>query len=63
MLRKSQASDFENSENLNSPLLQKKRCCKFTYFILPITHSLCIGLGIYIGIIIKDWSNLDDGSL
>ena len=61
MLRKSQATDSENSENLNSPFLEKKRCCKFTYFLLPITHGLCMGLGIYLGMRINDY--LEDGSL
>jgi hypothetical protein len=60
MLRKSQAIDSENSENLNSPFLEKKRSCKIKYFILPITHGLCVGLGIYLGMIINDWG---DGSL
>tara|TARA_B100000700_G_C14346040_1_gene534961 strand:- start:137 stop:319 length:183 start_codon:yes stop_codon:yes gene_type:complete len=60
MLRKTNASDFENTENLNG-ISQKKRCCTFKYFILPITHGLCMGLGIYLGIRINDY--LDDGSL
>lgn len=60
MLRKTQAIDYENSENLNSPLLDKKSC-KIKYFILPITHSLCMGLGIYLGMKINDY--LEDGSL
>ena len=29
MLRKTQAIDYENRENLNSPLLEKKKSCKF----------------------------------
>jgi hypothetical protein len=61
MLRKTQAIDYENSENLNSPLLEKKKSCKIKYFILPITHSLCIGLGIYFGMKINDYQV--DGSL
>ena len=61
MLRKTQAIDYENSENLNSPLLKKKKSFKIKYFILPITHSLCMGLGIYLGMKINDY--LEDGSL
>ena len=57
MLRKTQAIDYEN---LNSPFLEKKRSCKIKYFILPITHSLSIGLGIYIGFKVNCWG---DGSL
>lgn len=60
MLRKTQGNDFENTENINIPFIQKKRCCKFTYFILPVTHALCVGFGIYIGLRINNW---DDGSL
>jgi hypothetical protein len=60
MLRKTDASDFENTENLNSPFSQEKKSCKVKYFILPMSHALCVGLGIYIGIIINDWG---DGSL
>lgn len=61
MLRKSQAIDSENSENLNSPFLEKKRSCKIKYLILPVTHGLCMGLGIYLGMKINDY--LEDGSL
>jgi len=61
MLRKTQAIDCENNENLNSPLLEKKRCCKFTYFILPVSHALCIAFGIFIGLRIDNWG--EDGSL
>ena len=60
MLRKT-AIDFENTEDLNSPILQKKnrKCC---YILLPITHALSIGLGIVIGLRIH-WLNDCDGSL
>jgi hypothetical protein len=61
MLRKTQAIDSENSENLNNPFLEKKRSCKIKYFILPVTHGLCMGLGIYLGMKINDY--LEDGSL
>ena len=60
MLTKTNASDFENTENLNG-IPQKKRCDTLKYFILPITHGLCMSLGIYLGIRINDY--LDDGSL
>ena len=60
MLRKTNASDFENTENLNG-ISQIKRCCKIKYLILPITHCLCMSLGIYLGMRINDY--LDDGSL
>ena len=61
MLRKTQAIDYENRENLNSPLLEKKKSCKIKYFILPITHGLCMGLGVYLGMKLNDY--LGDGSL
>lgn len=61
MLRKSQANDSENSENLNSPFLEKKRSCKIKYLILPISHGLCLGLGVFLGMRINDY--LEDGSL
>ena len=46
-------------ESMDSPLLEKKKC-KIPYFILPVTHGLCIGLGIFIGLKIN---SLNDGSL
>ncbi len=61
MLTKTQAIDSENTENLNSPLLEKKSCCKISYFILPVSHALCIGLGFFIGFRANDL--IDDGSL
>ena len=61
MLRKTQGIDSENNENLNNPFLEKKRSCKIKYLILPITHGVCMGLGIYLGMRINDY--LYDGSL
>lgn len=49
--------DYQNSENINTHTSPKN---KLPYFILPITHSLCIGLGIFIGLKIN---SLGDGSL
>jgi len=61
MLRKSQAIDSENSENINSPFLEQKKSCKIKYLILPVTHGLCLGLGVFLGMRINDY--LGDGSL
>ena len=51
-------ADYKNSENINTHTSPTKN--KLPYFILPVTHALCIGLGIFIGLKIN---SLGDGSL